>query len=68
MFDFVLHAAFPVCLQWSSGPEILLFMRFKVQRGCIDQNRLSTARDHNAMASAVSGLWQDMSLFAGEQM
>ena len=28
----------------------------------------STARDHNATASAVSGLMQDMLLFAGEQL
>ena len=56
------------CFLWSSGPEILLFMGFKEQWSCIDQNKLSTARDYNATASAVFGLLQDMLLFAGEQL
>ena len=53
IFELVLQAAFSVCLRWSSGSEILLFIIFTEQWGCIDQNRFSTARDYNATA----GLW-----------
>ena len=64
----VLQPAFCVCLRWSSDPEMLHFMIFTERWGCTDLYRFSTARDYNATASGVSGLLQDMLVFAGEQL
>ena len=56
------------CFLCLNDPNILLFVIFIEQWGYIKQNRFSTARDYNAIATAVSALRQDMLLFAGEQL
>ena len=63
IFELFLLAAFSAC----DGPEAPIYLLFRI---FIEhrQNRFSTAHDYKAMASAVSGLRQDMLLFAGEQL
>ena len=45
--EFVLYAAFTICLSWSSGPEILI-VRCKEQWGCTDQ--IGSARNLTIMS------------------
>jgi len=68
IMELLAGAAFGVCLGSTSGPEVLLFKRFKDQWSFIDQKMYSTSADVAEMSQVLDSVREDVLKFAEQQL